>query len=177
MTNDPLIRIPIRCDRTGIEYVATVCLSRVAKHHKHRDRVHANAVRLRRVFEKLADALPDLVVLYKGNLVILEHVLGHEKSLTRKLHSVTQSSLFAVETAAVAKRTGKQGKRASIAQSAAKVIDMDKYGVDESSASGKKLASDVAYCPLCGAELKRHGSIVLCPTHGSEPFEHAEHKD
>lgn len=50
---------------------------------------------------------------------------------------------------------------------------MEKYGVDESPGPGKKLGdTDLDHCPLCGAGLRKHGSLVLCPTHGSEPFEH-----
>lgn len=47
---------------------------------------------------------------------------------------------------------------------------MDKFGVDETKAA--KTASDGSRkCPECGAELKKHGTVLLCPTHGSKPFE------
>lgn len=48
---------------------------------------------------------------------------------------------------------------------------MDKYGVDESvdqEALEKKAASG---CPRCGKDLVKHGSVVMCPDHGTEPFE------
>ena len=49
---------------------------------------------------------------------------------------------------------------------------MEKYGVDETAASELKLGQiALDRCPLCGAVLATHGSIVLCPTHGSKPFE------
>lgn len=54
--------------------------------------------------------------------------------------------------------------------------EMSKYGVDErltTKAQEKleKLAS--SGCPVdgCGKAPERHGNILLCPTHGSEPFE------
>lgn len=40
---------------------------------------------------------------------------------------------------------------------------MEKYGVET-----PKRADT---CPRCGAPLERHGAVLLCPTHGSEPFE------
>lgn len=50
---------------------------------------------------------------------------------------------------------------------------MDKYAVDEtkglSSEEQEKRAAQG--CPLCGKALVKHGSVVLCPIHGSEPFE------
>lgn len=46
---------------------------------------------------------------------------------------------------------------------------MDKYGVDE---TGKGLNKEAAKnCPECGAALEKHGSVVVCPKHGTEPFE------
>lgn len=48
---------------------------------------------------------------------------------------------------------------------------MDKFAVDESvdQDAMEKAASEG--CPLCGAKCERHGNTLLCPTHGSEPFE------
>lgn len=48
---------------------------------------------------------------------------------------------------------------------------MDKYGVNESvdQVALEKKAADG--CPLCGAKPSVHGSVLICPTHGSEPFE------
>jgi hypothetical protein len=49
---------------------------------------------------------------------------------------------------------------------------MEKLGVDESvdqSALEKKAAQG---CPQCGRELEKLGSVVKCPVHGTEPFEH-----
>jgi nucleoid DNA-binding protein len=47
--------------------------------------------------------------------------------------------------------------------------DMNKYGVDEQGAADEKKASEG--CPECGAKAERHGSVLACPTHGTEPFE------
>lgn len=49
---------------------------------------------------------------------------------------------------------------------------MDKYGVDEAAKPGEKQASDTkTHCPVCGSECTTHGRVVLCPVHGSKPFE------
>lgn len=39
---------------------------------------------------------------------------------------------------------------------------MEKYGV---------VTVPTRVCPLCGAVPKAHGAVLLCPTHGSKPFE------
>jgi nucleoid DNA-binding protein len=51
---------------------------------------------------------------------------------------------------------------------------MDKYGVDEGAPNQEQLEKRAAQgCPEdgCGKKPTRHGSILICPTHGSEPFE------
>lgn len=50
---------------------------------------------------------------------------------------------------------------------------MEKYGVDETPSSKTKYGeTGLDDCPLCGARLQKHGRVVLCPVHGSGPFEH-----
>ena len=48
---------------------------------------------------------------------------------------------------------------------------MDKYavvqGVDQEQL--EKTAS--IGCPRCGSKLEKHGSVLRCPSHGTEPFE------
>lgn len=54
---------------------------------------------------------------------------------------------------------------------------MDKFGVDETNAKTAKTASDgERKCPECGEVLKQHGNVLLCPTHGSKPFEDTDDK-
>jgi nucleoid DNA-binding protein len=50
---------------------------------------------------------------------------------------------------------------------------MDKYAVDETAGhTSEELEKKAqAGCPLCGRTPDRHGSTLLCPAHGSEPFE------
>lgn len=48
---------------------------------------------------------------------------------------------------------------------------MEKFGVDEGvdqEALEKKAAQG---CPICGAKVQRHGTVLMCPTHGTEPWE------
>jgi len=40
---------------------------------------------------------------------------------------------------------------------------MDKFGVETTRI--------VRVCPVCGQAPKRSGAVLLCPTHGSAPFE------
>lgn len=49
---------------------------------------------------------------------------------------------------------------------------MEKYGVDEGVEDQEKLEKQAsAGCPECGQKLARQGAVLLCPTHGTEPFE------
>lgn len=48
---------------------------------------------------------------------------------------------------------------------------MDKYGVDESVDLETMEKHAAQGCPVCGKQLIKHGSVFLCPQHGSEPFE------
>lgn len=50
---------------------------------------------------------------------------------------------------------------------------MDKYAVDEAAGltSEEQEKRAAKGCPQCGKDLVKHGSVVLCPDHGSEPFE------
>jgi uncharacterized Zn finger protein (UPF0148 family) len=50
---------------------------------------------------------------------------------------------------------------------------MDKLGVDETSGLDQRELEKRAAkgCPECGRGLVKHGSVLLCPEHGSEPFE------
>ena len=47
--------------------------------------------------------------------------------------------------------------------------ELTKLGVDETSKDLNKEAAES--CPECGAKLEKHGSVVVCPKHGTEPFE------
>jgi hypothetical protein len=53
---------------------------------------------------------------------------------------------------------------------------MDKFGVDEgvNQEELEKAATDG--CPVCGKKPTRHGNVLLCPVHGSEPFEQNKKK-
>lgn len=55
---------------------------------------------------------------------------------------------------------------------------MEKYGVRTGHKPGSvKEAADTQKCPLCSSELVKHGSVVLCKTHGSLPFEPVKDED
>ena len=50
---------------------------------------------------------------------------------------------------------------------------MDKFAVDETSGRSQEQLEKMAAqgCPECGEKLTKHGSVLLCPIHGSAPFE------
>ena len=49
---------------------------------------------------------------------------------------------------------------------------MDKYAVEESYDSYRaKTAQGEPTCPECGRKAEAYGKVLLCPLHGSDPFE------
>lgn len=56
------------------------------------------------------------------------------------------------------------------------VDEMTKYGVDEDGDMTQEELEKLAAkgCPECGRALTKHGSVLLCPTHGSSPFERSK---
>jgi RNA polymerase subunit RPABC4/transcription elongation factor Spt4 len=53
---------------------------------------------------------------------------------------------------------------------------MNKYGVDET--KGPDLEKQATQgCPVCGKTPERHGNVLMCPVHGSEPFETEKKKE
>jgi len=47
---------------------------------------------------------------------------------------------------------------------------MQKLAVDEGNTEDNiKQASKG--CPECGSELEKHGQVLVCPKHGTQPFE------
>lgn len=52
---------------------------------------------------------------------------------------------------------------------------MEKFAVDESVDQNQLEKAAAHGCPECGAKCERHGNTLLCPAHGSAPFE--KHRD
>lgn len=48
---------------------------------------------------------------------------------------------------------------------------MTKLGVSERLDEEKMEKAAAKGCPICAATCTRHGNILSCPTHGTEPFE------
>ena len=50
---------------------------------------------------------------------------------------------------------------------------MDKFAVDQTAGLSRDELEKRASkgCPLCGKTPRQEGSTLLCPTHGTEPFE------
>lgn len=48
---------------------------------------------------------------------------------------------------------------------------MTKYAVDEGHDSAALEKAAANGCPICAAPVTKHGNVLACPTHGTEPFE------
>lgn len=49
--------------------------------------------------------------------------------------------------------------------------NMEKFGVDESVDQEQLEKAAAEGCPECGAKVEKHGKVLRCPVHGTEPFE------
>lgn len=54
---------------------------------------------------------------------------------------------------------------------------MEKYGVNESVDQTGLEKAAAQGCPECGAKCERHGNTLICPKHGSAPFENEKRND
>lgn len=50
-------------------------------------------------------------------------------------------------------------------------IAVEKLGVDEGIDQEKMEKAASEGCPECGAPVEKHGNVLACPVHGTEPFE------
>jgi len=48
---------------------------------------------------------------------------------------------------------------------------MDKFGVNEGVDQESLEKKAAGGCPICGAKVQAYGNVLMCPTHGTEPFE------
>jgi hypothetical protein len=55
--------------------------------------------------------------------------------------------------------------------------EMTKLGVDEDKDLQKEATTskDGALCPTCQRKVEQHGTVSVCPVHGTEPFEGEYH--
>lgn len=52
-------------------------------------------------------------------------------------------------------------------------MGMNKFAVDESVDQETLEKRAAQGCPMCGGAIEKHGHVLTCPKHGSEPFEKA----
>lgn len=62
-------------------------------------------------------------------------------------------------------------KRSPRVQIELKETHMDKFAVDEGSDQETLEKAAAQGCPECGAKPERHGQTLVCPNHGTAPFE------
>lgn len=53
---------------------------------------------------------------------------------------------------------------------------MDKYAVEEEVDQETLEKKASAGCPICGKKPERHGQLLMCPEHGSAPWEQDKKK-
>jgi hypothetical protein len=76
MTNDVRIQVPVTCDRTGNKYLITMSKESLNRYMVNAKQKHLAAEKISDFLNNLPTPHPDLVVFYKGKLVILETIVG-----------------------------------------------------------------------------------------------------
>lgn len=112
--SDAQVPVTLRCDRTGRQVTLTMPVGAVKTLLGTQASKTTNAAAIRKIFKALPNAVPDLVVYYRGKLVILNTVFElRDLGLKKALHEITRSSLFPVPDKRPRKTKSKQGKRDS----------------------------------------------------------------
>lgn len=110
MSEDMLVDVPVKCDRTGKVTKVPMTLIDAANFQAAVQRKEESGKEVKAYLSDLhPDSCPDLVVLYKGSSVVLSVVMD-SPAVARSLNALTQDSKF---PAPPAKKRTKGGKRES----------------------------------------------------------------
>lgn len=114
MSNDFEVEVPVVCDRTKKTYMVSMTLDDAAQHMKKIADKQANAAEVASFLNGLPYPKPDLVVMFRGQLVVLPTVVDKKDStVMRLLHSLTNSPTFPKPESKPRKKSAKNGKRES----------------------------------------------------------------
>ena len=111
------VEIPMTCDRTGRTERVSMTLEEAANVQKFASVKREMSETIETFLKGLPPEVPDLVVMFRGKVVVLNTVLaGKDHTVLRLLHDLTQSDVFpttptAQEEGPDAKNTKNGGKR------------------------------------------------------------------
>lgn len=106
------VEIPLTCDRTGRTERVAMTLEEAASMHKHASLKKEMSETIEGFLKGLPPETPDLVVMFRGKVVVLNTVLAtRDNTVLRLLHDLTQSNTFPENATDVRKNTDNGGKR------------------------------------------------------------------
>ena len=106
------VEIPMTCDRTGRTERVSMSLEEAATVQKHAALKKEMSETIEGFLKGLPPETPDLVVMFRGKVVVLNTVLAtRDNTVLRLLHDLTQSDTFPENGAEVRKNTDNGGKR------------------------------------------------------------------
>ena len=115
------VEIPVSCDRTGRLERVSMSLEEAAVFQKSAVLKKEMSETIETFLKGLPPEIPDLVVMFRGKVVVLNTVLpGKDHTVNRLLHDLTQSERFPAPESATdagdnAKNTQNGGKRKRLA--------------------------------------------------------------
>jgi hypothetical protein len=106
------VEIPLTCDRTGRTERVAMTLDEAANMQKHASLKKEMSETIEGFLKGLPPETPDLVVMFRGKVVVLNTVLAtRDNTVLRLLHDLTQSDTFPETATDVRKNTDNGGKR------------------------------------------------------------------
>jgi len=126
MNNEFDVDVPVTCDRTKKTHKIPMTLEEAGRHQTRVAEKAANADEITSFLGGLPHPKPDLVVMFRGEIIVLPTVVDKkDATVMRLLHDLTQSPTFPKPAVKPRKKTAKNGKRESSpsANSSAAVVE------------------------------------------------------
>jgi len=114
MNDEFEVEVAVTCDRTKRTHKVAMSLDDAAAHKQKLVDKQANAQEIISFLGGIPHPKPDLVVMFRGQMVVLPTVVNTKDStVMRLLHNLTGSATFPAPPATPRKKPGKNGKRES----------------------------------------------------------------
>ena len=114
MSEDFEVEVPVTCDRTQKIHKIPMTLEQAGIHEKQLMEKASSGVDIRSFLGGIPHPKPDLVVMFRGEIVVLPTVVSKkDATVMRILNDLTQSPTFPKPAVKPRKKSGNNGKRES----------------------------------------------------------------
>jgi hypothetical protein len=114
MSEDFEVEVPVMCSRTKKTHKVPMTLEQAAKYNENLELKETNAQEVASFLGGLPFPKPDLVVMFRGEVVVLPTVVDKkDATVLRLLNTLTNSPTFPAPPVKPRKKAGNNGKRES----------------------------------------------------------------